>query len=169
MRRFGLPPGEILFIFTVSTISFARPCHAHDTDRARGRTDASLERGAVARGQWLSFPADDYREALLDLHRHLVRRPASTFFMHLEGDAHRHAGLHHGDLLVIDRAISRALGRLVAVIDGELSVLFERRQSRLYLAPSQPRLAALPFDPDDARLWGVICYVIHALPAEGEE
>ncbi|NWO54845.1 peptidase S24 [Chromohalobacter salexigens] len=116
-------------------------------------------------------PADDYREAPLDLHRHLVRRPASTFFMHLEGDAHRHAGLHHGDLLVIDRAISPRPGHwLVAVIDGELSVLrLERRQSRLYLAPSQPRLAALPFDPDDARLWGVICYVIHALPAEGEE
>lgn len=127
----------------------------------------ALSRGASG----FPSPADDYREAPLDLHRHLVRRPASTFFMHLEGDAHRHAGLHHGDLLVIDRAISPRPGHwLVAVIDGELSVLrLERRQSRLYLAPSQPRLAALPFDPDDARLWGVICYVIHALPAEGEE
>ncbi|WP_277811715.1 LexA family protein [Chromohalobacter canadensis] len=127
----------------------------------------TLPRGASG----FPSPADDYREAPLDLHHHLVRRPASTFFMHLEGDDHHHAGLYHGDLLVVDRAISPRPGHwLVAAIDGELSVLhLERREAQLYLAPSRPDLATLPFEADDDRLWGVICYAIHALPAMGEE
>ncbi|MCI0510582.1 SOS response UmuD protein [Chromohalobacter marismortui] len=145
---------------TMTPIALAAPASAPAPSDA-------LQRGASG----FPSPADDYREAPLNLHHHLVRRPASTFFMRLEGDDHRHAGLHHGDLLVIDRAISPRPGHwLVAAIDGELSVLrLERRQSRLYLAPSRHGLATLPFEASDDRLWGVICYAIHALPATDEE
>jgi DNA polymerase V len=50
-------------------------------------------------------PAADYEEGKLDLNRHLVRNPAASFFVRVNGDSMIGAGIHHGDLLVVDRSL----------------------------------------------------------------
>ena len=50
-------------------------------------------------------PADDHLDAEMDLHRHVVKRPAATFFVRAEGDSMLGDGIHHGDLLVVDRSL----------------------------------------------------------------
>ncbi len=50
-------------------------------------------------------PADDYIERYLDLNEFLVRHPAGTFFVRASGDSMTDAGIHNGDLLIVDRSL----------------------------------------------------------------
>lgn len=62
--------------------------------------------------------ARDHAEAPLDLHALIVRHPAATFFMRMQGDAMAPL-IHPGDLLVVDRSLSPRPGHLVvASADG---------------------------------------------------
>jgi len=68
-------------------------------------------------------PADDYVEARLDLNQHLIRHPEASFFVRVKGDSMHGAGIYAGELLIVDRALKAADGRIViAGIDGELTV-----------------------------------------------
>nr|WP_297460213.1 S24 family peptidase [uncultured Halomonas sp.] len=110
-------------------------------------------------------PADDYREAPLDLNLQLIPHPASTFFMRVEGQALAAEGFAHGDLLIVDRAQTPYPGHwVVAVIDGQLALRkLEGRGHRRWLRGSDARQARLPLDDegDDRRLWGLVCHVVH--------
>ena len=50
-------------------------------------------------------PAEDYLDRRLDLHQHLVRNEAATFFLRAHGESMLGAGIHDGDLLIVDRSI----------------------------------------------------------------
>ena len=68
-------------------------------------------------------PADDHIEGKLDLNRHLIRRPAATFFIRAQGESMKDAGIFDGDLLIVDRGIVPRAGDIViAVLHGELTV-----------------------------------------------
>ena len=53
-------------------------------------------------------PADDHIDRKIDLNEHLVRRPASTFFVRASGESMLGAGIFDGDLLIIDRSICQS-------------------------------------------------------------
>ena len=64
-------------------------------------------------------PADDYVDQRLDLNTHLVEHPAATFFTRVSGHSMRGAGIHDGDLLIVDRALEPQDGRIViAAVNG---------------------------------------------------
>ena len=68
-------------------------------------------------------PGDDIIDTGLDLNRHLIQRPAATFFVRVTGDSMTGVGIFSGDLLVVDRSRSASNGSIiVAVVDGELTV-----------------------------------------------
>lgn len=68
-------------------------------------------------------PAEDYLEGKLDLNRHLIKHPAATFFVRVVGDSMIDAGIHPGDILIVDRSLEPADKKVViAVIEGELTV-----------------------------------------------
>ncbi|MBC8349581.1 MAG: translesion error-prone DNA polymerase V autoproteolytic subunit [Verrucomicrobia bacterium] len=111
-------------------------------------------------------PADDYVESALDLNEHLVREPAATFFVRAQGESMIGAGIHDGDLLVVDRSVEATDGKVViASINGELTVKrYVRRNGKVWLAPENPAYRALILnEEDDVRLWGVVKNVIHPL------
>jgi len=59
----------------------------------------------------------------LDIHDYLVKHPASTFFMKMEGDGPEGSGIEKGDVLVVDRAVVAKRGCIVVVaVDGEMKV-----------------------------------------------
>jgi hypothetical protein len=73
-------------------------------------------------------PVDDQVERHLSLDEHLIHNPGSTFLMRVQGDDWWEQGIHHGDLLVVDRAIPPSTGSwVVAVLEGEFA-LRNRRQ-----------------------------------------
>ncbi len=111
-------------------------------------------------------PAEDYTEGVLDLNEHLMRNPETTFFVRVSGDSMIDAGIHPGDLLVVDRGLRPATGKVViAVINGELTVkrLFKER-NKLYLMPENPNYPAIEVtEAMDFMIWGVVTNVIHEL------
>lgn len=111
-------------------------------------------------------PADDHLETRLDLNQLLVRHPAATFFVRASGDSMVGAGIHDGDILVVDRSLD-ADGEpvIIAVINGELTVKRLRRQGdRFMLCPENAAYRPIKIDSDgDLEIWGVVTHVIHAV------
>jgi DNA polymerase V len=111
-------------------------------------------------------PADDYIEGKLDLNEHLVKHPAATFFVRVEGDSMIGAGIHSGDILVVDRSLKPRHGKIViAVLDGELTVKrLEQRKGVLRLLPENNSYPIVEItDAMDFLIWGVVTNVIHSL------
>ncbi|MDZ7854181.1 MAG: translesion error-prone DNA polymerase V autoproteolytic subunit [Halomonas sp.] len=111
-------------------------------------------------------PADDHLDTDIDLHAHVVKRPAATFFVRAEGDSMLGDGIHHGDLMVVDRSLEALPDRAIVIaVDGELTVKrLERVGQRTYLTASNPRFRPIPLDGREAHVWGVVTHVVHALP-----
>ena len=106
-------------------------------------------------------PAEDHVEQELDLNRHLVPRPTATYFVRTQGESMRDAGIHDGDLLVVDRSLDPQAGDVViAAVAGELCV--KRMQGREgegqeALASDHPDFPDLAIDPETGcEIWGVV-------------
>jgi DNA polymerase V len=112
-------------------------------------------------------PADDYVEATIDLNGALIPRPSSTFLMRVEGDAMRGDGIHHGDLLVIDRSVGPRSGSTVVVLH-EGRFLLRRLEGgparwRLVANDSTSPAIALQDNDPDLLIWGVVIHAVHHL------
>jgi|SRR5712691_3345509 len=111
-------------------------------------------------------PADDYLDGPLDLDQYLITHPTATFFVRVAGESMRDAGIHAGDLLIVDRALTPRDGSIViAVVNGELTVKrLSRHRGTLVLLPENPHYPPLPITETTAfEVWGVVTYVIHRL------
>jgi len=109
-------------------------------------------------------PADDYIERQLDLHELMVAHPAATFFVRVQGDSMRDAGIQSGDILVVDRSVEAVSGKIVvAVIDGEFTVKrFVISSDGPYLLPENSAYPKLKIEENtEFQIWGVVQYVIH--------
>lgn len=109
-------------------------------------------------------PADDYVEASLDLNEHLIGEEAATFFVRVAGGSMRAAGIHDGDLLVVDRSEEPADGDVViAALDGELTVKRYRcRDGTPQLVPEAEGHDPIPIEPgQELRVWGVVQHAVH--------
>lgn len=111
-------------------------------------------------------PADDYIEAKLDLNQYLVKHPAATFFVRVEGDSMIGAGIHPDDILVVDRSLKPSDGRIViAVINGELTVKRLKMEAEgLKLIAENPRYRPIHITEEmNFSIWGVVTSVIHGV------
>lgn len=130
--------------------------------RTETRLELPLYLATVAAG--FPSPADDYIDQSLDLNEHCIDHPAATFFVRVHGDSMRDAGVHDGDILVVDRALEPVSGRIViAALDGDLTVKrIKKTTDALYLLPENPDYAPIRVEPDSSfEVWGVVTYVIH--------
>lgn len=111
-------------------------------------------------------PAADYEEDKLDLNKHLIRNPAATFFVRVTGHSMVKAGIHDGDLLVVDRSIEpRDKNVVIAVVNGELTVKRIRiRKNKLSLEAENESYQSQEINEEmEFEVWGVVTNVIHAL------
>lgn len=111
-------------------------------------------------------PADDYLEGNLDLNKFLVKHPVATFFVRVSGDSMIGAGIHSGDILIVDRALEATDKKVViAVVDGELTVKrLVRKNGSLYLMPENDSYSPIGIKGEtDIEIWGVVTCVLHGL------
>lgn len=109
-------------------------------------------------------PADDYLEQQLDLNEHLIQHPAATFFVRVDGESMKGAGIHRGDILIVDRSLETTSGRIViAVINGEFTVKRLRIENgSIQLEADNPHYPPIRIQNDwDFQVWGVVTYIIH--------
>jgi DNA polymerase V len=119
---------------------------------------------AVAAG--LPAPATEYVEDELDLNEYLTPHPEASFCVRASGDSMLRAGIHPGDLLVVDTKMTAEDGKIViAVVDGELTVKrIALEGDRVLLVPENTAYQPLVVTEDmDFRVLGVVTNVIHPL------
>ncbi|WP_319558581.1 MULTISPECIES: translesion error-prone DNA polymerase V autoproteolytic subunit [Thiomicrorhabdus] len=104
-------------------------------------------------------PAEDYVEARLDLNEKLIRNQEATFLLKVQGDSMRDAGILDGDILVVDRSVAPADGKIViAALDGDLTVKRLRiRDGKTWLLPENPDYPPIAIrEESDMVIWGVV-------------
>lgn len=109
-------------------------------------------------------PADDFIEQRLNLHTHLIHNEQATFFVRAHGESMINAGIHDGDLLIVDRSLAAEHNRIViAAIDGDLTVKrLCRRKGRVFLAAANPDYPDFDITESEyIHIWGVVTYAIH--------
>ena len=108
--------------------------------------------------------ADDYMERGIDLNEQLIRNKPATYFFRMKGDAMKEAGIFDNDVLIVDRSVKLANGKIiVAVLNGELLVRrFHKNFSSTFLIPENNRYKTINLaEFSDFVMWGVVTYVIH--------
>ncbi|MGI5827864.1 MAG: LexA family protein [Patescibacteria group bacterium] len=109
-------------------------------------------------------PADDYIESKLDLNKFLVKHPSATFFVRVEGESMKDAGIYPNDILIVDRAVEpKANHVVIAAVNGELTVkrIYVSRK-KLFLIPQNPQYKPMEITKDmDFEIWGVVTHVLH--------
>lgn len=110
-------------------------------------------------------PADDYLEPSLNLHELMIKHPAATFFVKVVGDSMRGAGIHSGDILVVDRSLEPQEGKIVvAVVNGEFTVKRMGREAngQILLLAENPAYPPIRISEEsNFQVWGVVTYAIH--------
>lgn len=110
-------------------------------------------------------PAADYVEGRIDLNDILVPHPSATFTVRISGHSMVRAGIHDGDLALVDRSLTaRHDDVVVAVLDGELTCKrLLIRAGRTYLAPDSDDGVFRAVDVsgrEDFSVWGVVTSTI---------
>ena len=108
-------------------------------------------------------PAGDDLEEEIDPVAYVVRHPASTFWWQVEGDCLWDVGIRDGDLIAVDRAGKRRLGRAVlAVVEGAMTAkILRKRGERYYLAGANGHAPVPEIElTADHEVWGVIAGVV---------
>lgn len=109
-------------------------------------------------------PAGDHLEKALSLEELIVRRPAATFYVRVEGNAMRAAGIHDGDILVVDRSLTPSSGSiLIFTMDEEVMIRrYIQQGQRRFLVTDDPSRLPIPIEPHTQwMVWGVATYLIH--------
>ena len=110
-------------------------------------------------------PATDYMENKLDLNEHLIKHPAATFIVKTSGFSMIDAGIHSGDLLIIDRSITPQNNNIVvASIFGDLTVKkLKKKKNTLFLVSASDHYPSIEIKEEmECFIWGVVTFIIHA-------
>lgn len=108
-------------------------------------------------------PAGDDLEDEIDPIAWVVRHPTSTFWWRVEGDCLWDVGIRDGDIIAVDRAGKRRIGRAVlAVVEGAVTAkILRKRNGKYFLAPANSREAFPEIElTEDSEIWGVIAGVV---------
>ena len=109
-------------------------------------------------------PADDHLEDTLDLNTHLINHQEATFFVKAQGDSMIGAGIHQGDILIVDKSLTPKSGKIViAVVDGEFTgKRLHKYKGNITLKAENPEFEDIKIrDTDELIIWGVVTSVIH--------
>ena len=109
-------------------------------------------------------PASDYLEGEIDLNRYLINNPLATFIVKSQGNCMLQAGIHSGDLLIVDRCIKPKNNSVViASINGDLTVKRIKISGKKYFLTSDNKnYEDLKINNEsDIFIWGIVTKVIH--------
>lgn len=109
-------------------------------------------------------PADDFLENSLDLNSHVIKHPAATFFVKVEGRSMEDANIFEGDILVVDRSLNfRNKDIVIAIINGDFTVKrIKIKESKIFLEAASSYFSPIELNPEwDCEVWGVVTYIIH--------
>jgi len=110
--------------------------------------------------------ADDFMERGIDLNECLVMNTPATYFFRMNSEAMTGAGIYAGDVLIVDRSIKAANGKIiVAALNGELFVRrYQQQFNKATLSADNTKYADIEVHEfAQFIIWGVVTCVIHLL------
>ncbi|TPE45706.1 translesion error-prone DNA polymerase V autoproteolytic subunit [Maribrevibacterium harenarium] len=107
-------------------------------------------------------PAQDFVEQTLDLNELCIQHPSATFFVRTQGDSMIEAGIHSGDILIVDRSYVAKHGDIViACIHGEMTVKVLELRPNVLLRPKNRAYPAIPITEESGlEVFGVVTGVV---------
>lgn len=115
-------------------------------------------------------PAEDFTEERIDLNRLIIKHPAATFFIRVEGNSMIGAGIFPGSLLVVDRSLEPCNNSIIiAILDGEFTVKrFQKNGNSVILQPENRQYRPIHVSPEsDFAVWGVVTHIVREIAATG--
>lgn len=85
-------------------------------------------------------PASDAQHDALTIDEYLVERPSQTVLVTVKGDSMIDAGIHAGDVVVVEKKPAANVGDIViAIVDNEFTLKYlEREKGQFVLRPANP-------------------------------
>lgn len=111
----------------------------------------------------LASQSDDFIELKIDLNRDLIQHPSATFFAKVSGESMMDAGIHDGDLIIIDRSLTPKDGDIaVCVIESEYTIKRIKIDSNCcWLVSSNKKDEPILVTEDSQFLiWGIVAHSI---------
>lgn len=113
-------------------------------------------------------PAQDYISESIDLNRELVQHAECTFYARVDGDSMTDAGIHDGDIVVIDKSLEAKDGDYIAAyVDGDFTLkrfALDPSGKCAWLMPANPKYHPIKVTEDnDFMIWGVVTSIIRKL------
>ncbi len=101
----------------------------------------------------------------IELLKMLCPTPEASYLIRVEGDSMIDAGIHSGDIVIVDKSNRNPSPSEVAMceLNGEYTLKrVERRSDGGWLVPANPAYPKIRIsENDDFSVWGVVTYVIH--------
>ncbi len=129
-----------------------------------GTKDYKQQDVKTANASGFGAAADDYMERGIDLNERLVMNKPATFFFRMNSDAMEGANIFAGDVLIVDRSIKLATGKIiVAAVNGELFVRrYEQHFNYAKLCAANRKFRDIETDEfTQFANWGVVTCVVH--------
>lgn len=109
------------------------------------------------------FPtvADEDMSDIVSFDEYLVNNPEATFILNVSGDSMIDAGIHDGDMVLIDRLLNAKSGDIVvANVDGEWTMKYYRKAGgKITLVPANKKYNII--EPENSlEIAGVVISVI---------
>jgi DNA polymerase V len=128
-------------------------------------TETEMERPLISESISAGFPSPalDFVNLSIDLNKHLIKHPSSTFFGKVKGQSMKDEGINDGDLLVIDKSIEPSDGKIaVCFVDGEFTIKrIKIEKDVCWLIPANENYKPIKVTPDNEFLiWGIVIHVI---------
>ncbi len=104
-------------------------------------------------------PAEDFIELSISLDKHLIQNRVSTFMAYANGNSMIRVGIHHGDILIIDRSLrARDSDVIIALLYGEFTVKqVSIIDDILFLVPKNPQYLPVKITSEmEFEVWGVV-------------
>lgn len=107
-------------------------------------------------------PAEDYLEAPINIHDYLVTNQPATFLGRVSGNSMCSAGIHNGDIIVVDRSLSPQPDQVVIISNetGFMVKFFRSENTNTFLASADGDKITLN---ESISLWGVVTAVVRRL------
>jgi DNA polymerase V len=137
-----------------STLEFYRPDY-------NTTLDLPFVDGGISAG--FPSPADDFLDINIDLNKHLIKNPSTTFYGRVRGNSMIDAGIHDGDLLVIDKSLEPQSDKIaVCFIDGEFTVKrIQIEKDTVWLIAENKDYQPIKVTKEkELLIWGIVTNVI---------
>ncbi|CDF80311.1 peptidase, S24/S26A/S26B beta-ribbon domain supe rfamily [Formosa agariphila KMM 3901] len=108
-------------------------------------------------------PADDFLDINIDLNKHLIKNPSTTFYGRVNGHSMKNVGIHDGDLLIVDKSLEPKDNKIaVCFIDGEFTVkrIKIEKDCVWLIAENEDYKPICVTADNDFIIWGIVINVI---------